>query len=465
MLGRSTRIPAATLGAAILTLGLTTATVTDSAESASAATNTMTLTPVADARVQDNEPDTNFGTSSQLGVDASEARRTFIKFAVTGVTEPITGVTLRLHVNDVASAASSSGGTWALTSDTGWSETKVTWLQQPAIDGVSIGTLGPVAPDSWVDLDLTGAITDNGTYSIGGLSISPDGADYGSRESSFAPELVITTGSSATPSVPSGDPVLVGAGDIANSGSGDSATAALIGELPSATVFTTGDNAYPDGTISNFATYYGPTWGLFTSRTRPAPGNHEYHTGGAAGYFDYFGAQAGPEGRGYYSYDLGDWHVVSLDSEISMAAGSAQETWLRADLAASSQPCTMAYWHKPLFTSGAEHGPDTATRPLFQALYDHDAEVVVNGHNHQYERFAPMTPHGVRDSARGIREFVAGTGGASQTGFGTVQPNSDARASGTFGVLELTLHSNSFDWRFVPVAGKTYSDSGTGTCH
>lgn len=262
-----------------------------------------------------------------------------------------------------------------------------------------------------------------------------------------------------------GDPVLVGAGDIANSGSGDSATAALIGGLPTATVFTAGDNAYRDGTTSNFATYYGPTWGAFSSRTHPAPGNHDYHTAGAAGYFDYFGTRAGRAGRGYYSYDLGDWHVVSLDSEISMAAGSPQETWLRADLAASSRPCTLAYWHKPLFTSGAEHGPDTATRPLFQALYDHGAEVVVNGHNHQYERFAPMTPQGVRDDARGIREFVAGTGGEDETGFGTVQPNSEARETGTFGVLELTLHANSFDWRFVPVAGKTYSDSGTGTCH
>jgi hypothetical protein len=262
-----------------------------------------------------------------------------------------------------------------------------------------------------------------------------------------------------------GDPVLVGAGDIASSGSGDTATAALIAALPDATVFTVGDNAYPDGSATAFSSYYDPTWGAFKARTRPAPGNHDYLTSGASAYFDYFGAQAGPAGRGYYSFDLGGWHIVSLDSEIPMAAGSAEETWLRADLAASSQPCTLAYWHRPLFTSGAEHTSATATRPLFQDLYDAGAEVVVNGHNHQYERFAPMTPDGILDGARGIREFVAGAGGASLYGFGTIQPNSEARNSDTYGVLALTLHSNGYDWSFIPQAGKTYTDAGSGTCH
>jgi acid phosphatase type 7 len=263
---------------------------------------------------------------------------------------------------------------------------------------------------------------------------------------------------------PSGDPVMVGAGDIASSGSGDSATAALLDNI-SGTVFTTGDNVYPDGTSSQFTTYYEPTWGRHKARTQPSPGNHDYNTSGASGYFNYFGANAGPSGRGYYSYDLGNWHVVSLNSEISMTTGSAQEQWLRSDLAASTKPCTIAYWHKPRFTSGANHAPNTSTGPLVQALYDNNADVILTGHNHQYERFAPMNPSGGLDTARGIRHFVAGMGGASHYGFGTIQPNSQARNSDTYGVLKLTLHANSYDWQFVPEAGKTYSDSGTSSCH
>jgi hypothetical protein len=145
--------------------------------------------------------------------------------------------------------------------------------------------------------------------------------------------------------------------------------------------------------------------------------------------------------------------------------GSAQEQWLRRDLAGSTRPCTIAYWHHPLFTSGANHAPSASTRPLYQALYDHNAEVAVFGHNHQYERFAPQNPTGGVDTARGLRAFVAGMGGASHYEFGTIRPNSQARNSDTYGVLKLTLHANSYDWQFVPQAGKTYTDSGTTTCH
>lgn len=257
------------------------------------------------------------------------------------------------------------------------------------------------------------------------------------------------------------DPVLVGAGDIASSASGDSATAVLLDAI-GGTVFTAGDNAYPNGTLSDYNSFYQPTWGRHKARTFPSPGNHEYNTSGASGYFAYYTAI---NNQRYYSYNLGNWHVVSLNSNISMAAGSAQETWLRADLAATTRPCTLAYWHHPLFTSGANHAPATATRPLFQALYDFNGDVVVSGHNHQYERFAPQNPAGALDSARGIREFVAGTGGASHYSFGTIRPNSQARNSDTYGVIKFTLHSNSYDWQFVPEAGKTFTDSGSGTCH
>jgi hypothetical protein len=260
--------------------------------------------------------------------------------------------------------------------------------------------------------------------------------------------------------------VLVGAGDIAGSGSGDEETAQLLDQVVAAdgasvTVFTAGDNAYPDGTPSNFTDYYEPTWGRHKARTRPSPGNHDYHTAGAAGYFDYFGANAGDPGVGYYGYDVGEWHIISLNSEISMSAGSAQEQWLRADLAATTKPCVLAYWHKPRFSS-ANHGSSTGPRALWQALYDYKAEVVVAGHDHTYERFALQDPDGNADQS-GIRQFVVGTGGRSLYSFGSPEPNSEVRYDSTFGVIKFTLSAGSYTWEFMPVSG-TFSDSGSGTC-
>ena len=430
------------------------------ASTPSASAATTTFTPVADTYVASDFPTTNFGTRTQHWVDGSPARRMLLKFTVSGLTEAVTSARLRLHAANVTSAESNSGGTYRLMNDTTWTETGPTWNAQPAIDGMPLGSIGAVARNTWVELDVTGNVTGNGIYSIGVTPTSTDGAAFDSRETgSLAPQLVIETG---TP--PTGDPVLVGAGDMASSGSNDSRTAALLDTIPG-TVFTAGDNVYPDGTATQFNTYYHPTWGRHRARTRPAPGNHDYNVAGAAGYFGYFGSVAGPSGRGYYSYDLGTWHIVSLNSEISMAPGSAQETWLRDDLTASSQPCTLAYWHKPLFTSGSNHGPATSTRPLFQALYDFGAEVVVAGHNHQYERFAPMNPTGGLDNATGIRAFVAGTGGVGHYGFVTPQPNSQVRDGTTYGVLKFTLHPNSYDWQFVPIAGQSFTDSGTTGCH
>ncbi|HEX9837786.1 MAG TPA: metallophosphoesterase, partial [Anaerolineales bacterium] len=225
--------------------------------------------------------------------------------------------------------------------------------------------------------------------------------------------------------VQSGDPVFVGAGDIANCNrSEDEATAKLLDNI-TGTVFTVGDNAYPDGTLTQFNNCYAPTWGRHKSRTKPSPGNHDYHVSGAAGYFDYFGAAAGDRSKGYYSYNLGAWHIISLNSEISQSAGSAQEQWLRADLAANPKTCTLAYWHKPRFSSG-QHGNIAGSQALWQALYDHGADVVLNGHDHTYERFAPQNPNGQADS-KGIREFVVGTGGAGLYSFTSNQPNSQVR--------------------------------------
>jgi hypothetical protein len=279
--------------------------------------------------------------------------------------------------------------------------------------------------------------------------------------------LVLAVGPSGQKARAAGDPVLVGAGDIAScSSSGDEATAKLLDGI-SGTVFTTGDNAYPDGTAAQFRDCYGPSWGRHKDRTRPSVGNHEYDTPGAAGYFDYFGTKAGPRGKGYYSYDRGEWHIVVLNSMCEKVGGchegSAQETWLKADLAAHPNRCTLAYFHEPLFSSGSA---SSRVRPFWRALYRANAEVVLGGHIHAYERFRPMEPDGDYNPSRGIREFVVGTGGASHNRpFDTVAANSVSRKTDAYGVLKLTLHAGSYEWKFVPVAGETFTDSGTASCH
>jgi len=268
----------------------------------------------------------------------------------------------------------------------------------------------------------------------------------------------------ATPAPPTQPPavaataVLVGAGDIATcGGSGDEATAALLDSI-AGTVFTAGDNVYSDGTAAEFADCFNPSWGRHKARTFPAPGNHDYHVAGAAGYYGYFGNRAGGPG-GYYAYNLGAWRVYSLNSEI---VGDAQVNWLRADLAANPRACVVAYWHHPLFSSG-RHGNDDAVRPFWDVLHAAGAELVINGHDHDYERFGPQAPDGGAN-ANGIREIVVGTGGAGLRPFEGVRPNSEVRDFSTNGVLKLTLNASGYRWDFVP-AGGSFRDSGTGTCH
>ena len=267
-----------------------------------------------------------------------------------------------------------------------------------------------------------------------------------------------------TPPPPDSAVTFVGAGDIADcNNDGKEQTARLLDNIPG-TVYTTGDNAYEDGTAAEFANCYEPSWGRHKARTRPTPGNHDYHTSGASGYFNYYGDNAGPAGRGYYSYNLGAWHIIALNSNVSMSSTSAQMTWLKADLAANPARCTLAYWHHPRFSSG-QHGNYSATQPLYQALYDAGAEVILVGHDHHYERFAPQTATGVADPTRGIRQFVIGTGGRELYTIGTPEPNSEVRKGETWGVLQLTLRNEGYDWKFVPVAGQTFTDEGSGTCH
>jgi hypothetical protein len=276
-------------------------------------------------------------------------------------------------------------------------------------------------------------------------------------------------GSAAPPAA--GSPVLIGAADICVTGSisNAQATAALIVARPNAVVFTAGDNSNETGSFSEYAGCVDKTWGAFKSRIHPVPGNHDYMTAGATPYFVYFGAAAGPSGKGWYSYDLANaWHVVALNAMCSevggCGAGSPQEVFLRADLAANAGKHIVAVWHIPAFSSGSVHGDDSTYTAWWQDLYAAHAEIVLNGHDHDYERFALQSPSG-RADLNGIREFVVGTGGASQRGFGTIRANSKVRNSGTYGVLELTLGAHSYSWQFIPVSGSTFTDSGVQATH
>ena len=262
--------------------------------------------------------------------------------------------------------------------------------------------------------------------------------------------------------------VLLAAGDIAScTSTGDEATAFLL-DQNGGLVATLGDNAYPSGTPAEFAQCYDPSWGRARFRTRPSAGNHDYFTPGAAGYFGYFGAAAGDPSTGYYSYDLGAWHIVVVNSNCSAIggceAGSPQERWLRADLAAYPRSCTLAYWHHPRFSSGRSVQLLT-TEPLWKALYQHGADVVLSGHDHIYERFAPQTPIGDANAVYGIRQFTVGTGGHSHSGLPTRLANSEVVNNDTFGILKLTLHPESYEWAFLPEPGRTFTDFGSGTCH
>ncbi|HUC20085.1 MAG TPA: metallophosphoesterase, partial [Candidatus Polarisedimenticolaceae bacterium] len=277
----------------------------------------------------------------------------------------------------------------------------------------------------------------------------------------------------------SGDPVIVAVGDIAcdptdasyNGGNGTAtncrmkATSDLALSINPTNVVILGDNQYENGTLSAFQASYDPTWGRLKAITKPAVGNHEYQTPGATGYYDYFGAAAGDRSKGYYSYNLGAWHMIVLNSNCTYVAcgvGSAQEAWLRADLASHTQTCTLAYWHHPRFSSGAEHGNNTLVQPLWQALHEARADVILTGHDHTYERFAAQRADGVADGSAPT-EFVIGTGGKNHYAFGAIKVNSLAHNNTNYGVLKMTLHSASYDWQFIAEGGGI-ADSGTAAC-
>ncbi len=282
--------------------------------------------------------------------------------------------------------------------------------------------------------------------------------------SATADGQVATSAITVTPPPPGSPIVMVGVGDIAACDvTGDEATAVLLDGI-AGTVFTLGDNAYESGTLQEYQSCYHPTWGRHKSRTRPLPGNHEYNTPDATGYYAYFGAAAGDPAKGYYSYDIGDWHVVVLNDNINKAAGSPQEQWLRADLAASTRQCTMAMWHQPRFTSVSGRSTNNGVKPFWDALYEAGADLIVNGHDHVYERWAPQKPDATPDPTRGLRQITAGTGGRELYGFGAIAANSVVRHNTSFGVLKLTLAATSFAWEFIPVPGGSF-DAGSADCH
>ena len=288
------------------------------------------------------------------------------------------------------------------------------------------------------------------------------------KYSTPSPSPSATSTVSPTP-VPSATPaILSGAGDIAICGqTGDDQTAEILKKLPGI-LFTTGDNNNESGTLWEFENCFGPSWGQFKDRIRPSTGNHEYLVPDAADYFAYFGEIAGEIYKGYYSYDYGSWHIIVLNSNCGWVGGcgpsSPQIAWLEQDLERHPDQCSLAYWHDPRWSSGLG-GSSFWLDAFWRVLYEHGVELVINGDDHNYERFAPQDPDGSLDLQNGIRQFVVGTGGAGQRPFNTILENSEVQHSGTFGVLKLELYEDHYKWEFLPIEGESFKDSGQDFCH
>jgi acid phosphatase type 7 len=450
--------------------------------------NDSVVEAAADTQIVESAASTNYGDATIIGADgdwpAGSGQNVYslIRWDLSGIAPGTNVDTASMSLTVAPNTSPQTYEVYALKRP--WSESEATWNFSAAGEPWQVagakGSLdrtaaaGTATPSSTGEMDfaLSPALVqrwvDDPTSNHGIIiadAANGDGFNFYSRESDISsqrPRLTLTPYT--------GDPILVGAAKIGNCrGQGDEATAQLLDGM-AGTVFTAGDNAYPDGTAANFAECYDPSWGRHIDRTRPTLGHHDYFTEGATGYFDYFGEAAGAPTKGYYSYDTREWHVIALNSLCSQVGGcdstSPMVNWLEQDLAANPNTCTLAYFNHALFSSG-RHGNASQVKPIWNVLYAAGADVVVNGRDHSYERFAPQDPNGALDKAKGIREFVVGTGGAGLFSFdlGTIKPNSEARNDHTYGVLTLTLHPSSYDWQFVPVAGKTFTDSGTTSCH
>jgi hypothetical protein len=282
------------------------------------------------------------------------------------------------------------------------------------------------------------------------------------------------------PAAPAPPVTLLTAGDIANCfnnvpndpsqgqhpGPGAIETTALVKSLlPVDDLIVQGDLAYESGTAEEFRDCYDPTWGQFRSFTHPAPGNHEYNSPGAAPYYAYWGDRAGPAGAGYYSYELGSWHIVSLNTEVDTTGAGQQAAWLRADLAAHPNPCTLAFWHRPRWSNDSLYGDDPSLDPMFQILYGAGVDVLLQGHVHAYERWSEMAPDGTSQPGRGVRTFVVGTGGAESFAVDALKPGEEVSQGNVFGVVRMNLTASGYSWEFLPTAGSTFTDSGATACH
>ena len=466
----------ATATAALLAASIQGAGATVRAASPQTSASTLTFAPVADADVNQRKQSANSGSTNKLRIDGSPVLRSYLRFEVSGVSGSVTGATLRLYPNGSLAA----GFEVHRVANTTWGEKTVTYANAPAYDATVVATSGPVTQGQWVSLNVTAAVTGNGAYSFALTGTSA--LTLASRETGVAkaPQLVVQSGSGGPP--PPNDPVIMAAGDIAcdpddgsfNGGNGTSsacrqkAVSDLILAATPAAVATLGDNQYENGAYDKYMASFDASWGRFKGLIKPAPGNHEYSSANAAGYYQYFGAAAANPATGWYSYDVGAWHLIALNSNCSSVggcgAGSAQEQWLRSDLASHPNACVLAYWHHPRWSSG-QHGSDITYDAFWLALYQAGADLVLVGHDHDYERFAPLAPNGTVDAAKGIREFVVGTGGKTHYAFGTVRTGSEVRDSSAFGVLKLTLHAGGYDWQFLPEPGKSFTDSGSAACH
>lgn len=422
----------------------------------------LRFVPDADAYVKEAESTTNFGAKSTLQVDGGEqADESFIRFTV----ENVSGTILSAHLRLYTRKNSTKDGPAIYATSESWDEEKLTWSQRPDYHRDALDNKDQLDAESWVEYDVTSAVTGNTTFNFVLVGDSKDAVAFSSRESNQPPELVVTFIPEATMDLPptptsfAGDVTLVGAGDISTcKDDNDELTAQLLDNIPG-TVFTVGDNAYDDGEYRQFTECFDPTWGRFKDRMYPIPGNHDYDTTDATGYFQYFNNIPS-----YYAYDLGSWRIYALNSEINVTEDGPQVKWLQSDLATHTNKCVLAYWHEPRWSSGSTHGNSLSKQTLWKTLYEAGAELVLNGHEHIYERFMPMNSEGQGDPL-GLREIIIGTGGAVHYPLGTPLSTSEVRNNNTYGVLKLTLHSNSYDWEFIPVAGSTFTDSGSTECH
>ncbi len=428
----------------------------------------------ADTYVAASAPTRPAGSAPRLVVDGSPRRVAYLRFPVPAFEGRLRRATLRVHVADVAGAGSTAGGTVLAASDSSWDEATMTWANRPALDRGTAGAVGPVRRNRWVDHDVTGLVRSGELLTLGIRSMQSDDAAYDARGSGFGPRLVLATDVAPEGVIIDavGDLVCGGGATVTPVDCHEAQVSDLIVNDPEVEAFLAlGDLQYNTGSLADFETYYEPTYGRVKAITRPVIGNHKYQTPDGDGYWDYFGAQAGTRGRGWYSFDVGaTWHLVALNSncgEVGCGYGSPQLDWLKADLRANDRPCVLAFFHHPRWSSGEAPGSNVSVDPFVRLLHRHRAETILSGHTHNYERFARQRPDGTA-ATNGIRQIVVGTGGRSVgPDHGFSRPfarNSQVRMAGVFGLLRMSLFDGGLWWSFVDEGGRI-RDSGTDRCH